>query len=146
MINKILDNIQRNLSHFTGKHHLRLSIWGNDVNDSFQYDYDFHNHSDSFLSVNESIYQPANIILIVGALNYHQLEQVKKLYNSMDSEKRFIVNVTGSLHSKLINKSYMTVKDLKDHLKVNLEYTKYPFSLEELLKEIVELKDGVHES
>ncbi|MFT6630313.1 MAG: Ni,Fe-hydrogenase III small subunit [Bacteriovoracaceae bacterium] len=145
MINKILGNIQKSLSHITGKHHLRLSIWGNDVNDSFQFDYDFHNYSDSFLSVNESTYQPANIILIIGSINFHQLNQIKKLYDSMESDDRFIVNVSGSLYAKSMARSYMFVGELKEHLEVDLNYTKFPFSLEELLKEIVDLKDVNHE-
>lgn len=145
MIKNLIDNIQRSISQVTGKHHLRLSIWGNDVNDSFQYHYDFHNFSDSFISLQENEFQPANIILIMGSINFHQIEKIKEIYEKMDEGNRFVVNVKGSLYSSLLDKSYMTVKNLQDHLHVDLEYSKYPFSLEELLKEIIEMKDGTYE-
>jgi len=79
MIEKIIENLNRKIGTITGFHHLKISVWGNDLLDSFQYNYDFHDHADSFLSLKESEYQPAEIILIVGPIIINSI----KLKNDM---------------------------------------------------------------
>ncbi len=144
MFGSVIEDIQRKITLVTGRHQLRFSFWGNDVPDSFLYHYDFHDFSESFLAAPESDYQPAEIILIVGQLNKVQLLKLKNKYDNLEEGKKFIVQIKGSINNLIEKDSYMSVDALDTVIPIDLVYDRYPFHLDDLLKQIVELKDGIH--
>lgn len=144
MIEQLIINIQRKIANITGKHQLRISFWGNDIIDAFQYHYDFTNFSESFLAAPESEFQPANVFLIVGQLNKIQVVNLKERIEKLNLSKKFIIHVKSGMNSNIAMESYMGVPNLSDFFDVNLTFERSPMQLDELIQEIIELKDGVH--
>ncbi|MBT4790307.1 MAG: hypothetical protein HON90_01950 [Halobacteriovoraceae bacterium] len=137
----IIQRMTEKMVRYTGTHHLYLSFWGNDVQDALLYNYDFYNYSDSFFATSDTEYEVANIFLIVGPINLNQLNQLKKRLNKDQMENKFVVHLKGSLQGDEVKNSYMLCDDLAGHIKVDLEYSKYPFDIEDVLSQIVSLQD-----
>ncbi len=145
MIETIIDKIQKKISDLNNHHYFCVSFWGNDLLDSFEMNFDFREYSDSFVDLEDSERTPANLILIIGPINLFQVERIKEKYRRMDEKKRFVVQILGSLNPPELSKSYMFSKNINDVLHVDLVYKKFPIDINELVKQIVEAKYGIHE-
>jgi hypothetical protein len=55
---------------------------------------------------------------------------------------KLVVHARGSIGQSLLSQSYATVPDIRKFVKVDLEYTKYPLDIGEILEQIIELKEG----
>lgn len=144
MINNLIEKINLKIARTVGYHQLDFSIWGNDVTDSLQCNYEFQHYVDTFMGLSNSITQPATIFLIVGPINLIQIRKIKTQYEKLSSTQKMIVHVKCSMHSSLLEKTICAVSDIEKYLPVDLAYLNYPIDLYDIIQEITKIKEAVH--
>lgn len=144
-LTNFIENIHLSSQEKIGNLSVPISIWGNGAADAIQSSYDYFEYEQSFNGIWESEYQPAKIILIVGPINTVQLNEIKDRLKSLEKQKPFVVYAEGLLPKRVLNNAKGVVKDIRNHIRVDLEYQKHPIQLRELISGVFDLMKGRNE-
>lgn len=144
-LTNFIENRHLSSQEKVGNLSLPISIWGNGAADAIQSNYDYFEYEQSFNGVWESEYQPARIILIVGPINTVQLNEIKERLKSLEKQNPFVVYAEGLLPKRVLNNAKGVVKDIRNHIRVDLEYQKHPLQLKELISSVFDLMKGKDE-
>lgn len=135
----VLNRIQNTFEKLANAYQLRLSFWGNDLEDFLYFHQDFFEFADTFLTYYESDVQPANIFLVVGAMNPLQIKKLKERYESCLDDNKYIIHILSSNHVSLLESSFMQRTKLEDELPVDLVYAKTPIDLSDFVPKVLSL-------
>lgn len=136
----LLEKIQNRLSKVSGTHLLNISFWGNDISDRLKMNYSYFDHIESFSEIIESEKQEPSIYLVMGQLNYFQLEKLKSsLAKNENKFKRviWVKSLVGHQHF------YNCPRSLREEIDIDYVYERANLDIEELLECILSVKDGV---
>ena len=145
--NDFLTNLQISLEKICDFSSLELSYWGNDIPDNFMHNIGFLNYESSFTAVVDNELQEAFIFLILGQINYFNLEELKQQVEKLHSKnkKTIIIHAPGSSANGSFDLSYTAVKNLSDEIDIDYLYPVFPFDIKEIVEKVKELRDGIHE-
>lgn len=135
----VLHRLETKIQQYNKSFDIPISIWGNTAKDNLLYNYKYNNASYAFRDNCEGASYEPRVVLIFGPINKKQLKRMK-LKLEQWSSKPFIVFVHGPLKSKI--KSPYLVADIRNHIKIDLEYHKSPVDLEELFHLLLGLLRG----
>ena len=142
---KLLDQLNIKAQEKLNNLNVPVSLWGNGVVDSISHHHEFDLFQRSFEDLRVSENQPPEVFLVIGPINQTQLKNLKENYEHHKDRKPFVVYAEGLLSKKILKFAPDIVKDIRNHIPIDLEYQKHPLQLDELVSEIISLIKGQDE-
>ncbi len=128
----ILDKIYKQIFSYYPDLDLSLSLWGNDVLDSFQFNFDFPNYNHIFNV--DPTQAKFNLFFICGPLNKLQERLFYESFNKKNKREKILVVLRGSIYPEIYSNDFEARVKLED--KADLRIDKYPYDLDEIVEEV----------
>ena len=139
-----ISKIQNKIQEYNRSFDIPISIWGNTAEDNALYNFKHSDYSYAFEEDKVLSHYIPKIVLVFGPINKKQLQLMQERLEEFP-ERPYVVYVHGPLPPQLMKYSDAVVTDIRNHLKIDYEYHKFPIDSEELFNSLLGLLKGNYE-